>query len=190
METKARELGIGKTLYYLFPQNGFLNDTDISKAAVLEPRLDSQMLADLHIGGGGAVATAETLFSSKNISQAGLKIGAANAETNADTHVFVRAMTEAADLNSWFNAEIAAAGASNRLHFRAASFCTASSNAFDNWDREFTSNRSWIYQAPEWLGSIKRRKVVLKDCLCCRGDGLLPPGFFMVAAAGVCSPDD
>ena len=37
--------------------------------------------------------------------------GAANAETNADTHVFVRAMTEAADLNSWFNAGIAAAGA-------------------------------------------------------------------------------
>ena len=32
MEGKARELGIGGTLYYMFPQNTFLNTTDISKA--------------------------------------------------------------------------------------------------------------------------------------------------------------
>ena len=32
MEEKARELGIGKTLFYLFPENTFLNATDIQKA--------------------------------------------------------------------------------------------------------------------------------------------------------------
>lgn len=148
MEAKACELGIGKTLYYLFPSNNFLNDTDIRKAAVLQPRLDSQLLADVHIGDGGAVATAETLFSSKNISKAGLEIGAGNAETNDNMHTFVRAMTEAADLNSWFNAEIAAAaGANKRLHFRTASFCTASSNGFDNFDQGlsfFLPNATWL----------------------------------------------
>eukprot|EP01043_Picozoa_sp_COSAG02_P104781 COSAG02_NODE_40789_length_401_cov_1.099338_1_plen_35_part_10 len=35
MEAKACELGIGKTLYYLFPSNNFLNDTDIRKVAAL-----------------------------------------------------------------------------------------------------------------------------------------------------------
>ena len=159
MENKARELGIGKTLYYLFPQNGFLNDADIRKAAALQPRLDSQLLADLHIGGGGAVASAEALFSSRNLTQAGLEIGAANAETNANAHAFVRAMTEAADLNSWFNAEIAAAASKRRLHFRAASFCTASSNDFDNWDQGlsfFLPNSTWL-QPPGFVHSMIAR---------------------------------
>lgn len=149
MEAKAVELGIGKTLHYLFPSNNFLNDADIQKAAALQPRLDSQLLADLHIGDGGAVAVARTLFSSKNISQAGLEIGAGNAETNDNMHTFVRAMTEAADLNSWFNAEIAAVAGANkrRLHFRTASFCTASSNGFDNFDQGlsfFLPNATWL----------------------------------------------
>ena len=62
MEAKARELGVGKTLHYMFPMNSFLNDADIAKAVALEPRIDSQLLADLHVGGGGAVGTAEALF--------------------------------------------------------------------------------------------------------------------------------
>ena len=62
MEAKARQLGVGKTLHYMFPMNSFLNDADIAKAVALEPRIDSQLLADLHVGGGGAVGTAEALF--------------------------------------------------------------------------------------------------------------------------------
>ena len=148
MEEKARELGIGKTLFYMFPQNTFLNATDIKKAAALTPRVDSQMLADLHVGAGGAVSAAEGLFQSANLTSAGLQIGAVNAETNANTHTFVRAMTEAADLNDWFNAQIASADTdSNRLHFRAASFCMASSNDFDNFDQGlsfFLPNASFL----------------------------------------------
>ena len=88
MEKKARELGIGKTLYYMFPKKTFLSDADIKKAVALTPRVDSQMVADLHVGAGGAVGVAERLFQSANITKAGLKMGAVNAETNANTHAF------------------------------------------------------------------------------------------------------
>ena len=46
------------------------------------------MVADLHVGAGGAVGLAERLFQSANITKAGLKMGAVNAETNANTHAF------------------------------------------------------------------------------------------------------
>ena len=148
MEEKACELGIGKSLFYMFPQKTFLNATDIAKAVALTPRVDSQMVADLHVGAGGAVGVAEKLFQSANLTAAGLKIGAVNAETNANTHTFVRAMFEAADLNDWFNSQLASAETgSNRLHFRAASFCMASSNDFDNWDQGmsfFLPNASFL----------------------------------------------
>jgi hypothetical protein len=49
MEAKAQSLGIAKTLYYMFPSNDFLNDDDLAKAAALSPRIDSQLLADLHV---------------------------------------------------------------------------------------------------------------------------------------------
>ena len=54
MEAKARELGIGKTIHYMFPQNNFLSDADIAKASALSPRIDEQMVADLHVGGNHA----------------------------------------------------------------------------------------------------------------------------------------
>jgi hypothetical protein len=62
MEAKARTLGIGNTIHYMFPQNGFLNDTDLAKAAKLSPRVDELMVADLHVGAGGAVEQATALF--------------------------------------------------------------------------------------------------------------------------------
>lgn len=49
MEAKARSLGIGNTLYYMFPSNNFLKDDDLTKAAALTPRIDNQLLADLHV---------------------------------------------------------------------------------------------------------------------------------------------
>ena len=87
MEAKAVELGMGGTFHYMFPQNNFLNQADLTKAAALIPRLDSQMVADVHIGGGGAVEAARRLFASNT----SFKMGAVNAETNAGTHVFSRA---------------------------------------------------------------------------------------------------
>jgi hypothetical protein len=131
MEAKARTLGIGNTIHYMFPQNGFLNATDIAKASQLSPRVDELMVADLHVGGGGAVEQAISLFAA----HPGFKMGAVNAETNAGTHTFDRGMSEASDLNDWFNAGIVSADAANRLHFRAASFCMGDATDFDSWDQ-------------------------------------------------------
>ena len=130
MEKRASSLGMPRTLFYMFPQNGFLNSDDIAKASAISPRIDSQMVADIHIGGGGAVESARSLFA-KNPTFA---VGAVNAETNAGTHTFSRAMSEAADLNDWFNA----ADVAPRLHFRAASFCMGESNNYDSWDYSWT----------------------------------------------------
>ena len=136
MEAKAHELGVGNTLFYMFPQKTFLNSSDIKKAAALTPRVDDRMVADIHSAKVGGVELAEKLFTNANITRAGLKIGAVNAETNANFGSFRRAVSEACDLNDWFNSEMVSTNAiSNRLHFRAASFCMASSNGFDNWDQ-------------------------------------------------------
>ena len=99
-------------------------------------------------GAGGAVGTAEKLFASDSLQKAGLKSGAVNAETNAGTHGFARAMSEAADLNDWFNSDLVNADDSKaRLHFRTASFCMGSSSGFDDWDQPmamFLPNATWL----------------------------------------------
>ena len=150
MEAKARELGMGKTLHYMFPQNNFLNAEDVSKASKLSPRVDSQMLADIHIGGGGAVGSATKLFDELGDFQA----GAVNAETNAGTHVFSRAMSEALDLNDWFNSDMVTTDPSkSRLHFRAASFCMGGASDWDAWDQGisfFLPNATWL-QPPGYI---------------------------------------
>jgi hypothetical protein len=48
-------------------------------------------------------------------------------------------MSEASDLNDWFNAGIVSADAANRLHFRAASFCMGDATDFDAWDQGICS---------------------------------------------------
>lgn len=158
MEAKARTLGIGNTIHYMFPSNHFLNDNDIAKAVGMQPRIDNQLLADIHVGAGGGVGTAESLFASQSITKARLKCGAVNAETNSGTHAFARAMSEAADLNDWFNAKIVSASATttHRLHFRAASFCMGSSDSFDQWDQPismFLPNATWL-QPPGTVHSM------------------------------------
>lgn len=71
-----------------------------------------------------------------------------NAETNAGTHTFDRAMSEASDLNDWFNSDLVNADpAKARLHFRAASFCMGDATDFDSWDQGisfFLPNATWL----------------------------------------------
>lgn len=58
-------------------------------------------------------------------------------------------MSEAADLNDWFNA----ADVTDRLHFRAASFCMGDSTDFDSWDQGisfFLPNMTWL-QPPGYV---------------------------------------
>ena len=71
------------------------------------------------------------------------KISAINQETNAGTHNQGRAMSEAADLNDFFNAN---AELQQRILGRTASFCTERSGHFDAFDQGisfFLPNASW-----------------------------------------------
>ena len=51
MEAKAKTIGMGGKLKYIFPSNGGLNPADTIKAKALG--IDAQMAADIHVGGGG-----------------------------------------------------------------------------------------------------------------------------------------
>uniref|UniRef100_A0A7S3BW04 Alpha-L-arabinofuranosidase 1 catalytic domain-containing protein n=1 Tax=Haptolina ericina TaxID=156174 RepID=A0A7S3BW04_9EUKA len=149
MEKRATALGKRGELRYLFPSNNFLSDSDIAKAEKLSPRLDAQMLVDLHVLGGGGVTAAEALFAA----HPDFAMGAANAETNAGTHTHQRAMLEAADLNEWMSIN---ASTQARLHFRAASFCMGSANDFDRWDQGisfFLPNGTWL-QPPGYVHQL------------------------------------
>ena len=64
-------------------------------------------------------------------------------------------MSEAADLNDWFNA----ADVADRLHFRAASFCMGDSTDFDSWDQGisfFLPNMTWL-QPPGYVHQMVDR---------------------------------
>lgn len=47
METRAKKLGMGGKLHYIFPSNGGLNPADTVKAKALG--IDQQMAADIHV---------------------------------------------------------------------------------------------------------------------------------------------
>ena len=128
MEAKSKAVG-SPPLYYMYPQNG---GVDAAQAqALLSLGVDpARILPDLHVGAGGAVAEAAGLFANPPV--AGFMQGAINAETNAGTHDLQRALDEAADLIAWFTADTAV---TSRLYARTASFCSGTSNNFDQWDQ-------------------------------------------------------
>lgn len=47
MEARAKKVGMGGKLHYIFPSNGGLNPSDTVKAKALG--IDSQMAADIHV---------------------------------------------------------------------------------------------------------------------------------------------
>ena len=103
MEERAKAVGAPK-LHYLWPDTHYiaedLNASELERAAALGLR--DRILMDLHTGATGAVALAERFFGNESDSLGGP--GAMNLETNAQFHGMQRALTEALDLNSHFNA--------------------------------------------------------------------------------------
>ena len=144
MEARAKAVGQGGKLVYLFPQNKYLNATDYPKAEALG--YGDRLVPDFHVGAGGAVQQMRALIAAHNGTGT---FGGANAETNAGTHHMQRALEEAADLNVWFNASDVA----SRLWFRTASFCTERSGHFDSFDQGisfFLPNMTWL-QPPGYV---------------------------------------
>ena len=103
MEERARAIGIGGTLRYLFAAPGpyhdtFLSPADLAAAKRLSPRLDTQMVESIHVGFGpawqaaGAVPLARALFASPPLRD--FRLGAACTETNARRQDMGRCVNE------------------------------------------------------------------------------------------------
>jgi hypothetical protein len=128
MEARSKAVG-SPPLYYMYPQNAGVSAAQAQ--ALLDRGVDpARILPDLHVGATGAVEEAASLFA--NPPANGFAQGAINAETNAGTHDMERALNEAADLIAWMTAPQAVAG---RLYGRTASFCSGTSNNYDQWDQ-------------------------------------------------------
>jgi hypothetical protein len=84
------------------------------------------VMADIHIGAGGAIPIAEANFAANP----GFHQSAVNAETNAGTHDVGRALGEASDIIDWQNLD---ADTASRMLFRTASFCSERSGHFGEW---------------------------------------------------------
>eukprot|EP00958_Prasinococcus_capsulatus_P001456 scaffold133_cov407-Prasinococcus_capsulatus_cf.AAC.21 len=170
MEERASQIGLGVDLFYFFPNNHGLNETDAAK--LLQLGLPAQqVLPDIHVGAEGAIPDAENVFAMMpHFPQM-----AANCETNAKTHDMLRALQvvcdtmkhgdqlpagvngehndlqESDDLNHWlalFNQTTR-----SRLLVRTASFCSERSGHFDEWDQGlsfFLPNMTWL-QPPGYV---------------------------------------
>merc|ERR1712196_35020 len=99
MEERARSIGMGGEIKYIFPNNGkWLDDDDGVAAEKLG--LGTQLVSDIHLGGGGGIEISRKQFSAHPT----WTEATCNAETNMGIHTMRRALAEAADLNDWFNA--------------------------------------------------------------------------------------
>ena len=140
MEARAKALGPHvPPLRYVYPSPSGLPQADRSKARAAGLPLE-RLLADVHVGSGGAVARAAALFAADPT----FPQGALNGETNAGTHDLGRALAEAIDLIAFFTADQKVAG---RLYARTASFCTSSSTDTGQYDQGLIfrlPNMTWL----------------------------------------------
>ena len=147
MEAKARALGAAGTLHYIFPSNAGLNHSEMeaAKALARSGGVDArQILVDIHVGALHPLEAMEQASALFNATP-DFEFGAIQAETNAGTHSFARAMSEASSLNAWFST---AGDLSSRLHGRFASFCFGSATDINSqWDQAlafFQPNMTWL----------------------------------------------
>ena len=186
MEAKATELGMPKTLYYLFPENSYLNATDLAKAEALG--LGEHLVVDLHVGATGAPAAAAQFFTTTTSTASAI-----NCEVNARIHTMHRALTEAIDMNDFFNFPATAVPAgsvggeellidasaakqtSGLLIGRMASFCMERSGQLcSNWVR--VGSRSICVPVSLCLSASLPLCLVSCDRIRCFAS-LMPTGF-------------
>ncbi len=118
--------------------------------AAIDAGLPIPMLGpDCHVGGGGGVSCAVSDFNAlPNFDQ-----GFINCETNDAISTMLRAIHEAADLQSWFNIQEPVL---HRLRARTASFCAERSGHYDAFDQGisfFLPNMTWL-QPPGYVHAM------------------------------------
>ena len=148
MEARAAAIGKPNFFNYIFPSNLGLNSTDRARAKAMQ--LDeSRILADLHVGYGGAIEQADAMFKTNSLDHGGFQGGAVNLETNAATHTMQRALAEATDIADFLASTdtVGLQGKPPRMKIRTASFCTERSGHFDAFDQGlifFLPNQTWL----------------------------------------------
>lgn len=161
MEERARAVGVGEKLSYIWPSHYAFNFSFLNTSNGLlaeELGLKDRILNDIHTGVGDDMV-GKALWQFRRRPQ--LTFGVVNLETNLAAHDVQRAVSEAQDLNELFNSFVPSTGADpyqNRIKARAASFCTGDYFSRPGWEQQITSfvgltDRLWL-QPPAHVHSI------------------------------------
>lgn len=123
MEAKAASLGHADSVYYMFPDNGGMSSAQ--QAAAVAAGLPIHRIAtDVHVGSAGGIQEIGALFAKSPAFPASAINGEVNAiygDNSNGASAMERALSEAADINDWMNADPAVL---NRTIARTASFCS------------------------------------------------------------------
>lgn len=148
MEEKAKVLGHADEVYYMFPDNGGMTPAD-QAAAIAAGLPIHRITTDVHVGSAGGIQQIAAVFAKSP----GFTASAINGEVNAiygdgvaTASAMGRALSEAEDINDWFNADVAVL---NRTIARTASFCSERNGHDDGsqWHQGlsfFLPNMTWL----------------------------------------------
>ncbi len=148
MEARAASLGQTTSWYYMFPDNAGMNAAD--QAAAVAAGLPIERIAtDVHVGSAGGVQQISALFAkNSNFPASGIngEVNAIYGDNANGASALERALSEAADLNDWMNADGADLG---RIIARTASFCMERNGHDDGstWHQGLTfflPNMTWL----------------------------------------------
>lgn len=173
MEARRVDLGLPSgRLVYVYPRGG--GDAGVggpldnkTKHEITELGLGTGVAVDQHVYAAGGVYYAKKLLEDPEMGPGGW--GAINLETNCGDHTFLRALTEAQDLMTFFSFR------SSRLLGRAASFCLERSGYNEGgWNDQglvfYLPNMTWL-QPPAYvhqmIASAWRSDALLVDSSDC-----------------------
>ena len=160
MEARAKALNYAPTWLYGFPDNGGLNAAD--QAAAVAAGLPIERIAtDVHVGSAGGVQQIAGVFAKSPSFPA----SAINGEVNAiygdgvnTASALGRALSEAADINDWFNAPQVTL---SRILARTASFCSERNGHDDG--SQWHQGLSFFLPNATWLGPAGQYHAILAD---------------------------
>ena len=158
MEAKASALGYAPEWYYMFPDNGGMSSQD--QAAAVAAGLPIERIAtDVHVGSAGGVQAIAGVFAKSPSFPA----SAINGEVNAiygdgvnTASALGRALSEASDINDFFNADPKVL---SRIIARTASFCSERNGHDDG--SQWHQGLSFFLPNATWLGPAGQLHALL-----------------------------